>query len=71
MSGRLITDTLEKNMKNNKILTYQQIEEIYYYLVNHYKLEYYLTNILFTKGYSEDGQYTTAEYMYAQKLIHI
>ena len=58
MSGRLITDTLEKNMKNNKILTYQQIEEIYYYLVNHYKLEYYLTNILFTKGYSEDGQYS-------------
>ena len=71
MSGRLITDTLEKNMKNNKILTYQQIEEIYYYLINHYKLEYYLTNILFTKGYSEDGKYTTAEYMYAQKIIKV
>ena len=37
MSGKLVTNILEKNRENNKILTYQQIEEIYYYLVNHYK----------------------------------
>ena len=71
MSGKLVTDILEKNMKNNKILTYQQIEEIYYYLINHYKLEYYLTNILFVKGYLKSDIYVAAEYMFAQKIIKV